>query len=430
MQKISDPWAIQDQRRKESKNTNTIRCPECGFDQNEPNSSFCEICESSLIEKKKVNNLKIVKTTFDSTSKDLKSRKLAKNAKKTANEILNKYIQAQKTVRKKLFKINPSLPKQLKKPGNLIGIVVLGIGISLWSNYLLTNLKPEQVKREQEGSESVSVTSSAPKGIFGYGGAPFHAPLATKGLIRSLESENPGLELRFAKPLNQDFSNGNGVKMLVEGETSVSFNGRPLNDVEYKKANLRGFQLKQLPIAIDGIVFFGNNNESISALNVEQIKGIFTGEITNWNQISSKAGDLPIVPIILDNEDLSSLGIKSTEIASEVQYTPNHTQAVRKVIATPGSISFSSASLAQDQSLIQSFDLAEGDSRAFVPGLIDGRSNLKAFRDGQYPLTRSIFVNYRADGTREEKVAKVIVDYLNSESGQKIIEESGFVRLR
>lgn len=310
----------------------------------------------------------------------------------------------------------------IEKPINLIGLIVIGLGLSLWASRLLFG-QTAQVAKDISVSESKISSPREIAGLIDYGGAPYSEALISKGLNINLEEIYPGLKLRFVRPLNQ---NDNGISMLLDQELSIAYNDRPLTDSEVKKAKLRGTQLIQIPIAIDGIVFFGNNNKSVSKLSLKTAKAIFTGEINNWHEIDPKAPDLPITPILLDKESLKSIGIDLEQADAKIQYESSYTQAVREVISTPGAISFASASSVKNQ-FVTVFDLSDGGNN-YVSPFVNGAPNIKAFRDGFYPLTRRLFVVYRQDDLTQ--TGKAIANYLLEEAGQKTVQDSGFVPIK
>ena len=399
-------------------------CPSCDYDLNPLNSTQCTICGTKLVEKNQVHNYK---------KKQTKKRKADIFSGFISNNAVQLYFQ-DKTANWLNFRRKNPLPlnsemevKELKKPVNILGLGIIVMGLALWGNYLLQ--KPTEVNSNStDEKKQIAIQKLvAPKGLYSYGGASFFAPLVRSGLNVAVESAYPNFDLRYTKPLNQDFSYANGINMLIEGELSFAFNGRPLTDAEYEKAKLRNISLKQVPIFIDGVVLFGNHNTSVSKLNRDQVEQIFQGKITNWKQIDAKSQDLPIVPVLINMENSKMLAINEENIAKSTQYAPNYTQALRKVIGTPGAISFASASLVENQKLIKMFALAEGNTKNYIPPSIDDLPNLKAFKDGSYPLTRRLYLTYREDDTRDNLAAKAYLDFLIEEKGQEIGKKAGFV---
>lgn len=69
-----------------------------------------------------------------------------------------------------------------------------------------------------------------------------------------------------------------GMSSAIEGICDIGMASRELKDSE--KA-----QLNETVIAMDGIAVIVNNNNELDDLTKEQVKDIFTGEITFWNEI-------------------------------------------------------------------------------------------------------------------------------------------------
>ena len=422
-------------------------CSSCKT-KNPSNLDNCAICGASLIQKEDSLYSETTKSIAPQTKyPEGKSVNIQRKRKKTKSnqdtqtidqqiidDLSNLFRKLKSMVEKSRSKTNATkynYKNEIQKPLNLLGILAIVIILIFLANSLIgnreksTTFKPNNQKTETKPEISLP---KAPEGLFSYGGAPFYAPLDANGINSHVEEVYPGFEVRFTKPLNDDYSYTNGIKMLIDGELSFAFNGRPLNDREFKRASLRGIKLKQVPIAIDGIVFFGNNEISMNGLSLDRVKAIFQGEINNWSQVDPQMQKVPIVPVLLDDEDLEMIGVQ--KISSNSQYVDNYTQALRKVIATPGAVSFSSASLVKGQQLVTPFALADEDRINYVSPFINGNLNLADFKDGRYPLTRRIYIVYRDDQSLEEKAAEAYIAYLNSPEGQQIIQKSSFVPLR
>ena len=377
-------------------------CPKCGF-ENHNSAVYCEICFYPL------------SIDEPNTNKSLATKPLVV-----------------KPQRANALKLSANgFRQELHKPSVLSGLAVLAIAIALWVNYFISR-QPSYITSSQGDSlalyDSMSQVPEVPDGLFSYGGALYFASLVAHGMNDAMLREHPNFDLRYTKPLNNDQSYSNGIKMLLDGELSFAFNGRPLVDREYSQARLRDMKLQQVPIAIDGIVIFGNNQILTKGLSLDQVRDIFTGKITNWKQLGDQ--DLPITPVLLSPEDIELLNLDNTSaIPSTTEYVSNYTLALRKVIATPGTISFASSSLVQNQQLIKVFGLAEENSRNYMNPLIAGKPNLKIFKSGNYPLTRRLFLVIRQDGTPDQLAGKAYAQMLLSREGQAIVRKAGLVPL-
>ena len=372
-------------------------CPKCSFD-NHPAAIYCEICFYPL-------NV----TTYPS--------------EKTSDP--------KPPPRKRPLPSTANFKEELRQPSVISGLFVLCLAIALWINYFVTRLSTYVSSTEGDKIalyDSMSQVKDVPQGLFSYGGALYFASLVAHGINEAMMQNYPDFNLRYTKPKNNDQSYANGIRMLLDGELSFAFNGRPLTDEEYSQANLRSIDLQQVPIAIDGIVLFGNKNILVDNLSLNQVKDIFTGKITNWQELGG--ADIPITTVLLTPENLEILGIKDlSHLPQTIQYAPNYTLALREVIATSGAISFASASLVKDQQAIKAFSLAEENSPNYIAPFVAGEPDLELFKNSTYPLTRRLFIVIRRDGTPDQSAGKAYTQMLLSNQGQEIVKEAGFVPL-
>ena len=123
---------------------------------------------------------------------------------------------------------------------------------------------------------SAALTSEyTPSGISGkitISGSSSVSPLMEK-LMEAYKALNPDVEIE----LNTTDSTG-GMKDAMNGVSDIGMASRTLKDSE---SSLTG-----TTIAMDGIAVIVNNENEIGNLTSEQLRSIYTGEITDWNDIS------------------------------------------------------------------------------------------------------------------------------------------------
>lgn len=98
-----------------------------------------------------------------------------------------------------------------------------------------------------------------PEGLFNYGGSTTWAPIR-KVADPQIQTVFPNFQLRYTQHPTQPPGSGTGISMLLDGELAFSQSSRPLKDKEYQQAQQRGFQLEQIPVAIDGIAIAVNHD--------------------------------------------------------------------------------------------------------------------------------------------------------------------------
>ncbi|MDR2716691.1 MAG: phosphate ABC transporter substrate-binding protein [Treponema sp.] len=77
---------------------------------------------------------------------------------------------------------------------------------------------------------------------------------------------------------------GDGIKGAAAGTYELGMSSRELTPAEI------GTGLEALIIAIDGIAVILNNANPIASLSMDQIKDIYTGKISRWEQLGASAG--------------------------------------------------------------------------------------------------------------------------------------------
>lgn len=410
--------------------TDKLICSSCAYSENPPQSKNCEHCgtvlESTSAERSLAN--------YQDTS--LSPRRQEANSEKVRQKLSasNRIVSISSTWR--LF--------WLIALANLLTASIIGGGYLLWRDWNRFNLSQSQLTEKAAGNSEIQLENSpvqfyrtmeevpnVPAGLFNYGGATCFAALTKYGMNEAIASAHPEYLLRYTEPLNSKPGCSTGIEMLLDSELSFAQNGRPLQESEYAKANSRNLVLKQIPVAIDGIVFFVHPQLPVEGLSINQLKNIFLGKITNWQQVGGP--DLPIVAISQDPKvhiTINSLLKNGEQLGEEVKIVRDYTTAMREVGNTPGGISYSSAAIARGQQTIKGIGLAPSKSTDYVPPFTeDGKVNLKAFRNNSYPLTRRLFVVVREDGTIEEIAGIAYANLVLTDEGQQIVEKAGFVPL-
>ena len=123
------------------------------------------------------------------------------------------------------------------------------------------------------GSEGEDYTSAQPEGKITVGGSTSVSPLMEK-LIEAYKTVNPNAELEL---LTSDSTTG--VSGALDGSYTIGMASRELKDSETEGGAV------STVLALDGIAVVVNPANSVEDLTVDQIKGIYTGELTVWSDL-------------------------------------------------------------------------------------------------------------------------------------------------
>ena len=123
------------------------------------------------------------------------------------------------------------------------------------------------------GSEGEDYTSTQPEGKITVGGSSSVSPLMEK-LIEAYKTVNPNAELEL---LTSDSTTG--VSGALDGSYTIGMASRELKDSETEAGAV------STVLALDGIAVVVNPANNVEDLTVDQIKGIYTGELTVWSDL-------------------------------------------------------------------------------------------------------------------------------------------------
>jgi ABC-type phosphate transport system substrate-binding protein len=328
--------------------------------------------------------------------------------------------------------IEPETPNKKIKQWLLIGLV--GVFISGGAIYLVN---------KKVNSDLSSIT--APEGTWFYGGSTSWAPIR-QYVDPEIKKAHPQFELRYTNPISTPPGSGTGIRMLLEGRLTFSLSSRPIADREYQQSQQRGLSLKQIPVALEGLAIAVHPDLQIPGLTLEQIKDIYTGKITNWNQVGGP--NLKITAYSRNFEDAGTVEflvdniLGKQKLGSNVIYVRDTTDALRKLASDRGGIYYASAPEVVPQCGIKPLPIArQGNSfvAPYTKPLIKpeqcpnqrNKLNIDAFKTGEYPITRQMFVIVKQNpGSLEEQAGEAYANMLLTTHGQKLMNEAGFVRIR
>ena len=132
---------------------------------------------------------------------------------------------------------------------------------------------------EEEGyikidDAAAAFTSDGSSGQIAVGGSSSVSPVMEK-LIEAYKALNPNAQIEL-----QTSDSTSGMTGAIDGTFAIGMASRELKDEE--TAELTG-----TAIALDGIAVVVNPANTVEDLTMDQIKGIYTGEITDWSEVAA-----------------------------------------------------------------------------------------------------------------------------------------------
>lgn len=121
--------------------------------------------------------------------------------------------------------------------------------------------------------DTQSYTASGASGKIVVAGSSSVTPVMEK-LAEAYKALNPDVTIEV-----QQSDSTSGMKAAIEGTCDIGMASRDLKDSELEAG------LTPTAIAMDGIAIIVNNRNGLDNITMDQIKGIFTGEITSWGDV-------------------------------------------------------------------------------------------------------------------------------------------------
>ncbi len=200
-----------------------------------------------------------------------------------------------------------------------------------------------------------------------------------------------------------------GYQAIVDGDTDILFCAGPSQEQE-QYAREQGVELVYVPIGLEGFVFFVNQKNPVEDLTVEQIRGIYAGQYTNWSEVGG--ADRIINPV-------TRLAGSGSQTTFEAFMGDREVGEKSWLAIAGGSIGFSF------RYYMDGIVGNEGVKMLSLNGVYPSAENIQ---NGSYPIVAQFYAIYRADNPNEN--IPILVDWLLSPEGQSVIEQCGYVPIR
>lgn len=248
------------------------------------------------------------------------------------------------------------------------------------------------------------------------------ASLATQPLMDAFVLNFTG---KTTEDLGVEYSNTDpAYTKLINNEADLIVVTEPSED-ELKRASDANVELEVTKVVNEGFVFFVNKDNEIDSLTFDQIKQIYTGEITNWKELGGK--DAEIIAYQRPENSGSQTGLYSLVMKG----TPV------KIPTPKESVNLSMAGIIEYVSSYENGLDAIGYGYYYYANEMYYNENLKylgingikptyeTIKDESYPILTAYYIVTRKNETNEN-VLKLKEDML-SKRGQEVATKAGYV---
>ncbi len=217
----------------------------------------------------------------------------------------------------------------------------------------------------------------------------------------------------------QGGGSGQGIKAIQEKIADFGALSREVKDEEKESVT------KEFVIAKDGVAVIVNPASKVENLTIEQIKKIYTGEITNWKEVGGE--DAPVV--VVSREEGSGTRGAFTEITkvmekNEAGEEVDNTTKDALVQGSTGAVMQTVATTPNTIGYVSLGSLSDTVKAVKVEGV---EATTDTVLSGEYKISRPFLY---VTGDELTEAAQMYIDFVLSEEGQAIVEESGFISVK
>ena len=233
--------------------------------------------------------------------------------------------------------------------------------------------------------------------------------------------------------LNRNLCSGthDAYMNLIGGKTDVIIASRDISRNEKAASAELGVELKTAPLAIDALVFIVNPKNPVKNLRADQVRKIYTGEITNWKEVGGV--DHAITPYIRNADSGSQEKMETLVMNGLTMIDGTEDTYMVEIIGSQMASPYLQLEIDEYGIGYTPFFYCTAmvrDLKRVSMLSIDGVAPSKeSLRSNKYPFVSSIYaaVRYTED---HESMAYKLYQFLFTKKGADMIDESGYIAIR
>ena len=223
---------------------------------------------------------------------------------------------------------------------------------------------------------------------------------------------------------------GVGVAALINGTAEIANCSRKLEPEEATKAKAQGRDPKEFLVGFDGLAVYVHKDNPLTQISLEELADIYRegGKINKWAEVGvssipgSKSND--IIRVSRQNNSGTYQYFRETVVGKKADFKQGSLDmngskdVVELVSKTPGAIGYSGLGYATSGVKILKISVKKGETGT--------QPSIATVHDKSYPISRPLFMYTPGDPSPQ---VKRYIDWILSDAGQKIVEQTGYVPL-
>ena len=205
----------------------------------------------------------------------------------------------------------------------------------------------------------------------------------------------------------EDVGADTSIALVANGDADFGFLSRDLKPEEKAR-------LQSIPYAGTGTGLAVNPLNAIGALTTEQVRRIYSGEITDWSQVGGQPGE--IRPLVRESSSSTRASFEAYFFGGKPTYGKNVIEVVESVATYQAVRDFKGAIA---MITIQKTTAEDKTLRLLA---VDGiAATTRNVNSGAYPVRRPIILTLHPDPARMKPVVAAFFDFIKTTEGQEIL---------
>ena len=214
---------------------------------------------------------------------------------------------------------------------------------------------------------------------------------------------------------------------LINGSSDLIFVTYPSGE-EFAAAEEEGVELEIIPIVKDALVFLVNIENPVENISLQELRNIYEGQITSWNEVGGLAEDIAAYQRPT-NSGSQTLMLKLLMEGSEPMDAP-----AEVVVEDMGGLvdivsAYDNSRTALGYSMFYYVNNMYGNSRFKLLSIDGVKPTRESIITGEYPLHDGYYAVMRGDEPGDS-TARKLVDWLLTDEGQTLAAGAGYIPLR
>lgn len=201
---------------------------------------------------------------------------------------------------------------------------------------------------------------------------------------------------------------------LLAGTADIGMSSRDVKDAEKDDFTSKGMDLKEHVAAADMIAVILNEANSVGELTLEQVEGIFTGDITDWSEVGGRPGAISVYTRNTSSgtyKSFQEMAMNKRDYGSDTQKMAGNEQIAEEVSKNSNGVGYVGLAYAEK----------DGIKSAKVDGYEADPKDVES-----YPIARKLYY-YTVAGKLSAASSKFLEWAMNDDVARKVVDRVGFI---